>query len=66
MLVAFLYWAFLVTEGAYPATHWVVNSEGKIQAQVGSVGEESFHSLFAYIRNVLLVYLHCLWCVVVV
>ena len=37
MLVAFLYLSFLVTEGAYPATHWVVNSEGKIQAQASSV-----------------------------
>ena len=46
MLVALLYWAILVTEGAYPATHWVVNNEGKIQAQVSSVNEESLYSLY--------------------
>lgn len=40
MLVAFLYLSFLVTEGAYPATHWAVNSEGKIQAQASSVNKQ--------------------------
>ena len=45
MLVVFLYLSFLVTEGAYPATHWVVNSEGKIQAQASSVTNKySYHS----------------------
>ena len=45
MLVSLLYLSFLVIEGAYPATHWVVNGEGKIQAQASSVDEQALYSL---------------------
>lgn len=45
MLVSLLYLSFLVIEGAYPATHWVVNGEGKIQAQASSVDEQVLFSL---------------------
>ena len=59
MLVSLLYLSFLVIEGAYPATHWVVNGEGKIQAQASSVDvSKCFSAFYITVANCVL-YCEC-------